>query len=56
MTKEEMRFQVAVSSLQGVLEAKYGIVGEVDPDIAVAEALRIADVFVKQWYNKNENA
>lgn len=44
-----MRFQVAVACLQGVLEAKGGIVGEVAPSIAVKESLRIADEFVRQW-------
>lgn len=50
MTKEEMRFQVAVSCIQGVIEAKHGIIAEVLPDIAVQESLRIADKFVKEWF------
>lgn len=49
MTKEEVRFQVALSCIQGVLEAKHGIIGEIVPEIAVKESLRIADEFVKQW-------
>ena len=49
MTKNEMRFQVANSALQGVLEAKLGYIGEIDPALAVRESLRIADEFVKQW-------
>lgn len=52
MKTNEMRFQVAVSALQGVLEAKFGIVGEVAPAIAVKESLLIADEFVKQWQEK----
>ena len=51
MEAEEIRFQVAVSCLQGVLEAKFGVLGEAAPAIAVAESLRIADEFVKQWSN-----
>lgn len=49
MTKEEIRLQVAISCIQGVLEAKHGVIGEVVPALAVEEALRIADEFVKQW-------
>lgn len=48
--KKEMRFQVAVSCIQGILEAKLGIIGEVAPEVAVKESLRIADEFVKQWF------
>lgn len=50
MTEEEMRFQVAVSCIQGIIEAKHGIIAEVLPDIAVQESLRIADKFVKEWF------
>lgn len=49
MTKEEIRLQVAISCIQGILEAKLGIIGEIVPEIAVKESLRIADEFVKQW-------
>lgn len=51
MTKEEIRLQVAISCIQGILEAKHGFIGEIVPSIAVAESLRIADEFVKQWEN-----
>ena len=54
MTKEEVRFQVALSCIQGVLEAKHGIIGEVVPAVAVAESLRIADEFVKQWFKEDD--
>ena len=50
MTKEEVRFQIALSCIQGVLEAKHGVLGEVAPIIAVKESFRIADEFVKQWF------
>ena len=56
MTREEIRFQVAVSVIQGVLEAKHGVIGEVVPSVAVAESLRIADEFVKQWFKEEEKA
>lgn len=52
MTPQEIKFQVALSCIQGVLEAKHGIFGEIVPSVAVAESLRIADEFVKQWYSK----
>ena len=54
MTREEIRLQVAVSALQGVLEAKLGVVGEALPSVAVEESLRIADEFVKQWFGDEE--
>lgn len=50
MTREEIRLQVAISVIQGVLEAKHGVIGEVVPSVAVAVALRIADAFVEEWY------
>ena len=53
MTKEEIRLQVAISCIQGILEAKHGIIGEIVPAVAVAESLRIADEFVKQWDKKS---
>lgn len=52
MTKEEVRFQVAFSCIQGVLEAKHGIIGEIVPKVAVKESLRIADEFVKRWFGE----
>ena len=52
MTKEEIKFQVALSCIQGVLEAKHGIIGEIVPEVAVKESLRIADEFVKQWFKE----
>lgn len=51
MTREQVRFQVALSCIQGVLEAKHGIIAEVIPKVAVSESLRIADEFVRQWFN-----
>lgn len=54
MTKEEVRFQVAVSCIQGLIEAKLGIIGEVAPEVAVKESLRIADAFVEEWYRETK--
>ena len=52
MTREEIRLQVAISVIQGVLEAKHGVIGEVVPSLAVAESLRIADAFVEEWFRE----
>lgn len=41
-SKKELFEDLVVSALQGVLEAKYGVVGEIDPTIAAREAVRIA--------------
>ena len=54
MDREEIRLQVAISCIQGVLEAKLGILGEIEPEIAVAESFRIADEFVRQWYGETK--
>ena len=54
MTREEMKFQVAVSCIQGIIEAKLGIIGEVVPSVAVTESLRIADEFVKHWFSETK--
>lgn len=54
MTQEEIKLQVAISCIQGIIEAKHGIIGEVLPQIAVKESLRIADEFVKQWFKTEE--
>ena len=53
MTKEEIRLQVAISCIQGVLEAKHGVIGEIVPELAVKESLRIADEFVKLWFKES---
>lgn len=54
MTKEQVRFQVAVSVIQGIIEGKHGIIGEVVPAAAVDEAFRIADQFTEKWFEKYE--
>ena len=51
MTREEVKFQVALSCIQGILEAKHGVLGEILPALAVKESLRIADAFVEEWFN-----
>ena len=54
MTREEIRLQVAIACIQGVIEAKHGIIAEILPEVAVEESLRIADVFLKHWYKEEE--
>lgn len=54
MTREEIRLQVALSCIQGVIEAKHGFIAEILPDVAVMESLRIADCFLKHWYGETE--
>lgn len=49
---EDIRIEVAISCIQGILEAKGGIIGEIDPGLAVAESFRIADEFVKHYQEK----
>lgn len=36
------------------MRQKHGVIGEVVPSLAVAESLRIADEFVKQWFGDTE--
>lgn len=45
---ENIRVQAAISALQGVLEAKWGVVGEFLPEAAAAEAVALADALVKK--------
>lgn len=52
---EDIRIEVAISCIQGVLEAKGGIIGEIDPGLAVKEAFRIADAFVKHYKENYES-
>ena len=55
MTKSEMKYQVALSVIQGVIEAKHGVVGEIVPIVAVSESFRIAETFVSEWEKRNGN-
>ena len=45
---ENIRAQAAISALQGVLEAKWGVVGEFTPELAAIESIRLADALVKR--------
>lgn len=48
-TEQEIKFQVALSVIQGIIEAKGGILTEIVPAIAVKESLRFANEFYDQW-------
>lgn len=51
MNWEEIRTQAAISALQAVVEGKYGVVGEMVPEIAAEEAVRLADALVEKLQN-----
>ena len=51
MNWEEIRTQAAVSALQAVVEGKCGAVGEMVPEIAAEEAVRLADALVEKLQN-----
>ena len=46
---EELWLRVAISCIQGVIEAKGGVIEEALPVIAVESSFRIADEFVKKY-------
>ena len=44
-----LREQAAIAALQGVIEGKYGIIGEVlRPELAASLAVRLADALVNE--------
>lgn len=59
MNKQEFRQQAALQAIQGILEAKGGFVGEIDPEILAKETIRIADAvtdaYFKKYPNNNDN-
>lgn len=50
-----MKFQVAVSVLQGIIEAKGGVIAEIVPEVAIEESFRFADKFCEMWEKKYGN-
>lgn len=50
MTKEEFRQEAALSAIQGVIEAKYGILAEIDVNLAADEAIRLADALTEKMF------
>ena len=53
-SQKEMKFQVAVSVLQGIIEAKGGMIAEIVPEIAIEESFRFADKFCEMWEKRYE--
>lgn len=54
-SQKEMKFQVAVSVLQGIIEAKGGVIAEIVPEVAIEESFRFADKFCEMWEKRYEN-
>lgn len=52
MNKQEFRQQVALQAVQGVLEAKCGFVGEIDPELLAKDVIRIADTVTDAYFKK----
>lgn len=50
-----MKLQVAVSVLQGIIEAKGGVIAEIVPEVAIEESFRFADKFYEMWEKKYGN-
>lgn len=48
--KQDIRLQVAISSVQNVLRVRGLMNGEIVPEVVVKDSLRIADEFVKQYF------
>ena len=52
MTKEEFFQNAAISALQGVIEAKGGIVLEIDAPLAAESAVRLAEALTDEVFGK----
>ena len=52
MTREEFRQNAAISALQAVVEAKYGVILEADSDAAAVLALRLAESLTNKYFEK----
>ena len=52
MTKEEFRQNAAISALQAVVEAKYGVFLEAADDAAAILALRLAESLTNKYFEK----
>lgn len=52
LSKEEFRQQAALSIVQGVIEARYGIIGELEPKIAIKETMRIANALTDELFKE----
>ena len=52
MSKSEFRQQVVLQAVQGVIEAKGGIIGELDPCLLAKEVIRIAECVTDRYFEK----
>ena len=52
MTKEEFFQNAAISALQGVIEAKGGVVLEIDASLAAESAIRLAKALTEEVFGK----
>lgn len=52
MNREEFFQQAAISALQGVIEAKYGTVFEVEASLAAKESVRLAEALTEEVFRK----
>lgn len=55
MTRKEMFFELYSSVVQGILEAKLGIIGEIAPAVLADDALRITDALFEKVEGRMEN-
>lgn len=53
MTKEEFFQNAAISALQGVIEAKGGVVLEIDASLAAESAVRLAEALTEKAFGKD---
>ena len=55
MTRKEMYFELFSSVVQGILEAKLGIIGEIAPAVLADDAVRITDALFEKVEGRMEN-
>ena len=53
--EKDLWFQVAINALQGILEAKLGILGEIAPALLAEDCFRIADAFMKEYQKRQKD-
>ena len=54
MNREEFFQQAAISALQGVIEAKGGVVLEVDAPLAAESAVRLAEALTEEVFKEEK--
>lgn len=51
---ENFRKNATISALQAVVEAKYGVLGEVDAELAAKIAIRLGNKLTELYFKENE--